>query len=187
MRNCRRSLFPVSSRSAALGGGRATRTASTSLAATRWFRTSISDGRSSAGLRSASNPARGRKFIALIAKEWLGRPGVATLSHGKGLRQDVDDNESFNGKLHDELSDRETFCSPTEGRLLIEAGQRHNDTECPYGSLDWRSPTSAKTGPPRWPPDSAVHPLAIQHGGGRRNPLTFPSRPPMRGRSGRRI
>ncbi len=49
-------------------------------------------------------------------------------------------NESFNGKLRDELLNGEIFRSFRETRVLIEGWYRHYDTVRPHGSLNYGPP-----------------------------------------------
>jgi transposase InsO family protein len=49
-------------------------------------------------------------------------------------------NESFNGKLRDELLNREIFYSLKEAQLLIEQWRRHYNEVRPHSSLGYRPP-----------------------------------------------
>jgi len=49
-------------------------------------------------------------------------------------------NESFNGKLRDELLNREIFYSLKEARILIERWRQHYNTVRPHSSLGYRPP-----------------------------------------------
>lgn len=51
--------------------------------------------------------------------------------------------ESFNGKMRDELLNREVFCSLKEAAITIEMWHRHNNTVRPYSSLGYRPPAPA--------------------------------------------
>jgi transposase InsO family protein len=48
--------------------------------------------------------------------------------------------ESFNGKLRDELLDREIFYSLKEAQIMIENWRREYNTVRPHSSLDYRPP-----------------------------------------------
>jgi putative transposase len=48
--------------------------------------------------------------------------------------------ESFNGKLRDELLEREIFDTLEEARVLIEAWRRHDNTVRPHSGLGYRPP-----------------------------------------------
>ena len=52
-------------------------------------------------------------------------------------------NESFNGKLRDELLNRELFYSLAEARYLIECWRRHYNQIRPHSSLGYRPPAPA--------------------------------------------
>ena len=49
--------------------------------------------------------------------------------------------ESFNGKLRDELLDREIFYTLTEAQILIERWRRQYNTVRPHSALGYRPPT----------------------------------------------
>ena len=48
--------------------------------------------------------------------------------------------ESFNGKLRDELLDREIFYTLTEAQILIERWRRQYNTVRPHSALGYRPP-----------------------------------------------
>ena len=54
--------------------------------------------------------------------------------------------ESFNGRLRDELLDRELFLSLTEARVVLD--QRRNDYNHrrPHGGLNWMTPAAFVAG-----------------------------------------
>jgi transposase InsO family protein len=99
---------------------------------------------------------QGPEFIAAVVKEWLGRFGVATLYIEKASPWENGYNESFNGKLRDELLQREIFYSLAEARVLIERWRIHYNTERPHSSLGYRPPAPETINPPRWPVGSAT-------------------------------
>ena len=49
-------------------------------------------------------------------------------------------NESFNGKLRDELLDREIFYTLQEAKVLIEQWRRHYNRVRPHSALGYRPP-----------------------------------------------
>ncbi len=51
--------------------------------------------------------------------------------------------ESFNGKLRDELLDREIFYTLTEAKILIERWRREDNTVRPHRALGSRPPAPA--------------------------------------------
>lgn len=68
---------------------------------------------------------QGSEFIANVVKDWLGKIGVRTLYIEKASPWENGYNESFNGKLRDELLNGEVFYTLAEARVLIEAWRRH--------------------------------------------------------------
>lgn len=68
---------------------------------------------------------QGPEFIAHAVREWLNRLGVQTLYIEKASPWENGFNESFNGRLRDELLNGETFYSLAEARILIEQWRVH--------------------------------------------------------------
>lgn len=99
---------------------------------------------------------QGPEFIATAVKAWLGRIGVKTLYIEKASPWENGYNESFNGKLRDELLAGEIFYTLTEAKVLVEAWRRHYNTERPHSSLGYRPPAPETVGPPSWPSGSAA-------------------------------
>jgi putative transposase len=62
----------------------------------------------------------GPEFTAKAIRKWLTRLGVKTLFIEPGSPWENGYVESFNGKLRDELLDREIFTTLAEARVLIE-------------------------------------------------------------------
>jgi transposase InsO family protein len=62
--------------------------------------------------------------------------------------------ESFNGKLRDELLDREIFDTLLEAKVLIERWRREYNTVRPHSSLSYRPPAPEATQP--WSAASAT-------------------------------
>ena len=75
------------------------------------------------------------EFTATAVREWLPRVGVKTLYIEPGSPWENGYNESFNGKLRDELLNGEIFYSITEAKVLIEQWRRHYNTIRPHSSL----------------------------------------------------
>src|SRR4051812_42120522 len=82
----------------------------------------------------------GPEFTAKMVREWLGRVGVKTLYIEPGSPWENGYIESFNGKLSDELLDRELFDTLLEAKVLIERWRRAYNTVRPHGSLRYRPP-----------------------------------------------
>ena len=62
----------------------------------------------------------GPEFTARAVRSWLRRLGVTTLFIERGSPWENGYIESFNGKLRDELLNREIFTTLTEAKVLIE-------------------------------------------------------------------
>ena len=75
----------------------------------------------------------GPEFTAKAVRKWLERLGVKTLFIEPGSPWENGYVESFNGKLRDELLNREIFTTLTEARILIEQWRRDS-------SLGYRPP-----------------------------------------------
>jgi putative transposase len=56
--------------------------------------------------------------------------------------------ESFNGKLRDELLNREVFYTLLEARALIEVWRRQYNQVQPHSSLGYRPPAPEAVQPP---------------------------------------
>ena len=93
----------------------------------------------------------GSEFTARAVRNWLGRIGVRTLYIEPGSPWENGYNESFNGKLRDELLNGEIFYTLAEARTLIERWRRHYNTVRPHSSLGYRPP-APQTILPRSPP-----------------------------------
>ncbi len=82
----------------------------------------------------------GPEFIAKALREWLKRVGVKTLYIQPGSPWENGYNESFNGKLRDELLNGEIFYTLKEAQIIIEQWRRHYNTVRPHSSLGYRPP-----------------------------------------------
>jgi len=82
----------------------------------------------------------GREFTANAVREWLSRVGVQTLYIEPGSPWENGYNESFNGKLRDELLNREIFYTLTEAQVLIEQWRQHYNTIRPHSALNYHPP-----------------------------------------------
>lgn len=99
----------------------------------------------------------GPEFVAKEVRGWLGRVGVKTLFIEPGSPWENGYNESFNGKLRDELLDREIFYSLREAEVLIDRWRRHYNTVRPHSALGYRPPAPEAMLP--WPSGPAYAPL----------------------------
>ena len=102
-------------------------------------------------LRSDNGP----EFCAKVVREWLSNLGVNTLFIEPGSPWENGYNESFNGKLRDELLNREIFYTLEEARVLIEQWRQHYNTVRPHSSLGYRPPAPETIA---WNPVLAANP-----------------------------
>lgn len=113
----------------------------------------------------------GPEFTAIAVREWLGRVGVKTLFIEPGSPWENGYNESFNGKLRDELLNREIFNTLQEAQVLIERWRVHYNTQRPHSSLRYRPPAPTTILPsPVGPPYASLQ--AAQQGNRMRPTLT---------------
>jgi len=70
----------------------------------------------------------GPEFTAKAVRNWLGRIGVETLFIEPGSPWENGYNESFNGKLRDELLNGEVFYTLKEAQLLRERWRQEYNT-----------------------------------------------------------
>jgi len=85
----------------------------------------------------------GPEFTAERVRQWLPTMGVQTLFIEKGSPWENGYIESFNGKMRDELLDREIFYTLKEAKVLIEDWRRHYNTKRPHSALNYRPPAPA--------------------------------------------
>lgn len=90
----------------------------------------------------------GPEFTSNAIREWLSRTGAKTLFIEPGSPWENGYNESFNGKLRDELLNGEIFYTLGEARVIIEGWRMHYNTVRPHSSLGYRPPAPATTLPP---------------------------------------
>jgi len=115
----------------------------------------------------------GSEFTANAVRAWLARLGVKTLYIAPGSPWENGYNESFNGKLRDELLNGEIFMSLTEARVLIERWRRHYNGVRPHSSLGYMPPApvamlvaSPGSAPPRRETRAGHHALLGRDGPG---------------------
>lgn len=82
----------------------------------------------------------GSEFTAKVVRQWLDRLGVGALFIEPGSPWENGYIESFNGKLRDELLNREIFTTLLEAKVLIENWRRHYNTVRPHSSLGYKPP-----------------------------------------------
>ena len=82
----------------------------------------------------------GPEFTAKAVRRWLNRLGVKTLFIEPGSPWENGYIESFNGKLRDELLDREIFTTLEEAKVLIEQWRRDYNQVRPHSALGYQPP-----------------------------------------------
>ena len=83
----------------------------------------------------------GPEFTARAIRQWLDRVGARTLYIEPGSPWENGYIESFNGKLRDELLERELFYTLPEVRVLTERYRQTYNRIRPHSSLGYRPPT----------------------------------------------
>lgn len=82
----------------------------------------------------------GPEFIAAAIRRYLAESGVGTLYIEPGSPWQNAYSESFNGKLRDELLDRELFVSLHEAKVVCEDFRLDYNHRRPHSSLGYRTP-----------------------------------------------
>lgn len=103
----------------------------------------------------------GGEFTARVVRDWLDRIGVKTLFIEPGSPWENGYNESFNGKLRDELLNGEIFYTHKEAQVLIEAWRHHYNTIRPHSAHGYRPPAPETRTPGRPGPAFAIDGLRL--------------------------
>jgi len=82
----------------------------------------------------------GPEFTAKAVRSWLERIGVKTLFIEPGSPWENGYNESFNGKLRDEVLNGEIFYTLKEAQVIIEGWRKEYNTFRPHSSLGYLPP-----------------------------------------------
>ena len=82
----------------------------------------------------------GPEFVAKEVRKWLGQADVETLFVAPGSPWENGYVESFNGKLRDELLNRELFLSLEEARWVVDRWRMDYNHHRPHSALDYRTP-----------------------------------------------
>jgi len=100
----------------------------------------------------------GSEFASRFVRNWLKRLGVKTLFIEPGSPWENGYIESFNGKLRDEVLNRESFDTLAEAKAIIESWRREYNQVRPHSSLGYRPPAPEAILPalPSW--ESEVEP-----------------------------
>lgn len=99
----------------------------------------------------------GSEFTAKAVRAWLQRLEVQTLYIEPGSPWENGYIESFNGKLRDELLNREVFDTLLEAKVLVERWRREYNHIRPHSSLGYRPPAPEAV----LPVDGEVDPLVF--------------------------
>jgi transposase InsO family protein len=94
-------------------------------------------------LRSDNGP----ELTATAVREWLARVGVTPLFIAPGSPWENGYIESFNGKLRDELLDRELFYTLAEAQILTEWWRQEYNHLRPHSALGYRPPAPEAIAP----------------------------------------
>lgn len=84
----------------------------------------------------------GPEFIAKELQRWLAQASVRTLYIRKASPWENGYVESFNGKLRDELLNRELFLSVPEARYVLDEWRAEYNHRRPHGGLQWQTPAA---------------------------------------------
>jgi len=82
----------------------------------------------------------GPEFTAKTIRKWLGRMDVKTLFVEPGSPWENGYIESFNGKLRDELLNREIFTTLTEAKVLIADWRKEYNQVRPHSAKGYKPP-----------------------------------------------
>lgn len=93
-------------------------------------------------LRSDNGP----EFVARSVRKWLDQACVQTLFVAKGSPWENGYVESFNGKLRDELLNRELFLSVEEARWVIDRWRLDYNHHRPHSALEYQTPAAHAAG-----------------------------------------
>ncbi len=92
------------------------------------------------GLPAYIRSDNGSEFTAKILKDWLHTLQVKTAFIEPGSPWENGYNESFNGRLRDELLSGEVFYTLKEAQVLIEDWRHHYNHIRPHSALGYRPP-----------------------------------------------
>ena len=113
------------------------------------------------GLPEHIRSDNGPEFTAKAVRSWLGRIGVKTLFIEPGSPWENGYNESFNGKLRDEVLNGEIFYTLKEAQVIIERWRQEYNTFRPHSSLGYLPPAPEAILPPS---DRSVEPWLSNKG-----------------------
>ena len=94
-------------------------------------------------------------MTAKVVRDWLQQIGSKTLFIAPGSPWENGYNESFNGKLRDELLNGEIFYSLKEAKVVIEQWRKYYNTKRPHSALGYRPPAPVACSPMPIPLDQS--------------------------------
>lgn len=94
------------------------------------------------GLPKFIRSDNGPEFIANAVKKWLKKKHVETLYVEPGSPWENGYIESFNGKLRDEILNREVFYSVKETKVIVEDWRLEYNNHRPHSSLGYMTPAA---------------------------------------------
>ncbi len=97
----------------------------------------------------------GSEFTAKAIRKWLKKVGVKTLYIELGSPWENGYIESFNGKLRDEVLNREVFDTLLEAKVLVERWRREYNHIRPHSALGYHPPVPEAI----LPADGSLDPL----------------------------
>ena len=113
-----------------------------------------------------SHVDNGPEFTAKGVRDWLARIGVKTLFIEPGSPWEHGYNESFNGKLRDELLNGEVFYTLQEAQVLIEKWRQGYNIFRPHSALKYKPPAPEAIKPrlpdPSWLQTKTDHTLTLK-------------------------
>ncbi len=92
------------------------------------------------GLPDYIRSDNGSEFTAKTLKDWLHKLGINTAYIEPGSPWENGYNESFNGRLRDELLNGEVFYTLKEAQAIIEQWRNHYNHVRPHSSLGYKPP-----------------------------------------------
>ena len=92
------------------------------------------------GIPEHSRSDNGPEMTSKRVRNWLQLIGVQTLFIEPGSPWENGYNESFNGKLRDQLLNGEVFYSLKEATIIIEGWRIHYNTQRPHSALGYKPP-----------------------------------------------
>jgi len=107
----------------------------------------------------------GSEFTAKSIQQWLAKVGVKTLYIEPGSPWENGYNESFNGRLRDELLNGESFYTLKEAQTIIEQWRHHYNHIRPHSSLGYKPPAPLTRTMNKGSCAYAPEPLFIPHHG----------------------